>query len=66
MDKSIQRYTSLAAMKAAEYRDWQALPARTRIQAISDMTLEAYAMKGQTPDVPRLQRIIVRLQRPQS
>jgi hypothetical protein len=64
MDKRIRRYDSLEAMKAAEYRAWQRLPPRDRIRAVMDITVAAYALKGQVLDVPRLQRTLVRLQRP--
>jgi hypothetical protein len=66
MDKRITRYTSLAAMKADELRHWQSLPPRERIQAVSDISIAAYALKGKLPDVPRLQRTLVRLQRARS
>jgi hypothetical protein len=66
MDKSIRRYASLGAMKAAEYRDWQSLPARVRIQAVADITLAVYRMTRGMTDVPRLRRTLVRLQRPRS
>ena len=63
MDKRITRFASLEAMKAAEFLHWQSLPARERIQAVSDISNAAYAMKGSLSDVPRLQRPLVRLQR---
>lgn len=63
MDKRITRYPSLEAMKTAELRHWQSLPPRERIQAVSDISITAYALKGKFPDVPRLQRTLVRLQR---
>jgi hypothetical protein len=63
MDKVIRRYSSLAAMKADEYHDWQTLTAQVRLDAVSDMTASAYAVEGRRGDVPRLQRTLVRLQR---
>lgn len=65
MDKTIRKYTSLDEMKADEYRYWQGRPAHERMDAVSELTQAIYAMKGAAPDVPRLQRTIVRLQRPQ-
>ena len=66
MDKSIKRYTSLDAMKADEYRYWQGVSAQERIRAVSEITLEAYALKGRVENVQRLQRALVRIQRPSS
>ncbi len=65
MDKTIRKYTSLDEMKADEYRYWQSRPVHERMDAVSELTLAMYAMKGATPDVPRLQRTLVRIQRPQ-
>ena len=66
MDKSIKRYTRLEAMKSDEYRYWQGVSVRERMQAVSTITSEAYALKGHLPDVQRLQRTLIRLQRPSS
>lgn len=63
MDKTITRYTSLAAMKADEYRYWQGVPVRERIQAVSEITTELYGLTGRATDVPRLQRTLVRVER---
>jgi len=63
MDKTIRKYTSLDEMKADEYRYWQSRPVHERIDAVSKLTQEQYAMKGEFPDVPRLQRTFVSLQR---
>ena len=65
MDKTIRKYTSFDAGKADEYRYWQSRPAQERMEATAEITLTAYALKGMAPDVPRLQRTLVRLQRPQ-
>ena len=54
MDKTIKRYASAEVMKIAGYREWQSLPARDRIRAVSDITWAAYALKGHPVDVPRL------------
>ena len=55
---SIKRHTDFDQMKADEYRYWQSQPAHVRISAISQLTTEQYAMKGQ--HVRRLQRTLVR------
>ena len=65
MDKTIRKYASLDAMKVDEYRDWQQLPVHERMKA-ADMTLAAYLTKEPALDVPRLQRTLVHLQRPES
>ena len=59
------KYTSFDEAKADEYRYWQSRPAHERMAAISEITQEQYAMKGVVPDVPRLQRTLVHLKRPQ-
>jgi hypothetical protein len=64
MDKTVRRYTSLAAMKADEYRAWHKESAQSRLAAVSEMAASAFAIEGQTFDVPRLHRTFVRLQRP--
>ena len=66
MDKVIRKYTSFDLLKTEEYRDWQELPAQERMDAVAEITLAAYQMKGRTPDVRRLQRTLVHLQRPES
>ena len=63
MDKTIRRFASFDAMKADEYRQWQAMPACARMQAVSDLTANGYAVGGRIADVPRLQRTLVRLKR---
>ena len=57
---SITRYDDLNQMKADEYRDRQSQPGHVRIAAISELTRQQYAMKGQ--HVPRLQRTLVHLE----
>ena len=63
MDKSIRKYTSYKAMKADEYRYWQSRHVHERMDAVSELTTAAYALKGMAPDVPRLQGPVVRLPR---
>ena len=66
MDKSIRVYHNHEEMKADEYRYWWSRPVHERMDAVEEITLATYAMKGAElePDVPRLQRPLVRLQRP--
>lgn len=63
MEKTIRRFTSFEEMKADEYRQWQAMPAAARIQAVSDITAISYAIGEQSAHVPRLQRTLVRIKR---
>ena len=63
MNKTIVVYTSPDEMKAAELREWQALPPYERLRAVSEMTLAAYSMKEPSPDARRIQRTLVHLQR---
>ena len=68
MDKTIRKYSGMAAFeeaKADEYRYWQSRSAQERMEAIAEITLTQYALKGMAPDVPRLQRTLVHLQRPE-
>ena len=63
MDKNIRKYTSFDEMKADEYRYWQGRPLHERVDAVSELIREHYAMKGALPNVPRLQRTLVRFER---
>ena len=63
MDKTIRKYNTFEEMKADEYRFWQSRPVHERIKAVSELTQEHYAMKGAIPNVPRLQRTLVRIER---
>ena len=68
MDKTIRKYSRIADLdeiKADEYRYWQSRPLHERMAAVSELTQEQYAMKGEVLDVPRLQRTLVRFERPQ-
>ena len=65
MDTSIRIYASLKEIKAEEYRYWQIRPVHERMEAVVEITLAAYAMKGAAAEVPRLQGPVVCLQRPQ-
>ncbi len=63
MEKTIRKYTDFEEMKADEYRYWQSRPVYERVAAVSELTREGYAMKGEAPDVPRLQRTLVHFER---
>lgn len=58
---SIRRHTDLDQMKRDEYAYWQSQPVQARLEAASELTATAYAMKG--VHVSRLQRSIVRSKR---
>ena len=60
MDKTIRKYTDFDEMKADEYRYWQSRPVHERLDAVSEITTEHYAIKGVPLHVPRLQRTLVR------
>jgi hypothetical protein len=64
MEKTLHKYTSHKEMKSDEYRYWQSRPMHERMEAVAELTLAAYALKGMAPDVPRLQGRLVRLPRP--
>jgi hypothetical protein len=65
MDKTIKRFGSLQAMRTAVIQDWQLLCASERMKAVTELSLELYRMKGLVKhDLPRLQRTLVRIQRP--
>jgi len=63
MDKTIRKYANFDEMKADEYRYWQSRPVHERMAAVSELSTEAYALKGMT-DVPRLLGPVVLLPRP--
>ena len=63
MEWTIRKYTDFDEMKADEYRFWQSRPVHERVAAVSELTQEQYAMKGEAPDVRRLQRTVVHFER---
>jgi hypothetical protein len=63
IDKTIRKHTSFDEAKAEEYRYWQSRPAHERMDAISEITQDLYAMKGTVQDAPRLERTLVRFER---
>jgi hypothetical protein len=65
MDKAICKHANLDALKTDEYRNWRELPAHERMKVVVEITLAPYQMKELTPDVARLQRTLVHLQRPE-
>jgi hypothetical protein len=64
VDKTIRKYNNHKEMKADEYRYWQSRPVHERMDAVSELTTAAYALKGIDPDAQRLQGPVVRLPRP--
>jgi uncharacterized damage-inducible protein DinB len=60
---AIRRYDSLEAMKAAEYAYWQQRPTHERMDAVTEITAEAYGLKDPQSNAPRLQRTLVHLKR---
>jgi hypothetical protein len=63
MDMQVRKHISFDEMKADEYRYWQSRPVHERMDAVEEITLVAYAMKGLglESDVPSLQRPFVSL-----
>jgi hypothetical protein len=63
VDKTIRRFSSLDTMKADEYAAWRQVSARERLRAVMDISNDLYGLKVQAPNVRRLQRSLVRIQR---
>ena len=64
MNDTLRVYRNHEEMKADECRYWQSRPAYERMDAVEQITIATYAMKGvEELDVSRLQRPPVRLQR---
>ena len=59
----IRKFTHPKDQDAENYRYWQSRPVHERVAAVSELTQEHYALKGEAPDVPRLQRTLVRFER---
>lgn len=64
MDKTVRKYATFDELKADEYRYWQSRPVHERVAAVSELTQEHYALKGEVPNVPGLQRTVVHFERP--
>ncbi|MBF0555712.1 MAG: hypothetical protein HQK96_14375 [Nitrospirae bacterium] len=60
---TICRYSSLEEMKADEYRYWQQQPVHKRMDAVEELTTEAYGLKDSFLDVSRFQRTISHIKR---
>jgi hypothetical protein len=46
VDKSLRKFSSIDSMNAEELCYWQGVSARERMQAVWDITLETYRLKG--------------------
>ena len=67
MDKTLTRFTSFEEAKAEEYRYWQSRTVQERVNAAAELSFSQYQWKEPTRDVhERLQRTLVRVQRPPS
>lgn len=65
MKQNLRIYRSHGEMKADEYRYWQSRPPHERMDAVEEITLATYRMKGvEESGVSRLQGPPVCLQRP--
>ena len=63
MEPMLRKYTSFEEMKADEYRYWQSRPVHERMDAVEELTEQAYMMKGMRADAFRLQRALVHFER---
>jgi hypothetical protein len=63
VDKTIRKSASLDDMKADEYLYWQSRPAWERLAAVTQLTQELYAMKGEVGYAPKLERTLVCVER---
>ena len=59
----ISRFSSVEAMKVEEYQYWRQRPAYERMEAVAEISAEAYALKKGATHAPRLQRTLVHLKR---
>ena len=57
--------TSLKKMKAEKHLYWQNRPADECVNAVSELSLAAYAMKEPVADIQRLMKVIDGLKRSQ-
>jgi hypothetical protein len=53
---TLRRFDSFAAMKEDEYRYWHSRPVHERLDAISDLSIEGYRLKGTLPRDTGLRR----------
>ena len=66
MDKSIRKDPRAAdpdEVKAEEYRYWQSRPVHERMEAVSELSLTMYGIKGTVQDAPKMERTLVRVER---
>ena len=61
----IRRFSNPGAMRSEQLRYWRSRPGYERVEAISEITTTAYALKTGGEFVPRFQRSIRRIQRKQ-
>ena len=64
MEKTLRRISDVEDQKAEDYRYWQSVPGSERMRATWELSFEAYKLKGLAHDGQRLQRTLVRIQRP--
>ena len=64
MEAIIRTYSSLSEMKADEYRYWHSRPVHERMEAVAELTVSLYGLKGKTADDFRFQRVVEVLPRP--
>jgi hypothetical protein len=60
---SIRRFPSVESMKADEYEYWRGRPAHERMDAVIEITAEAYGLEDAAASASRLQRTLVHLKR---
>jgi hypothetical protein len=59
----IRRFSSFAAMKAEEYAYWQSRPSYERMDAVTELTADAYRQKDPEANVSRLRTTAILLKR---
>jgi hypothetical protein len=64
MDKTIRFVASHEELKEQDYRYWQSVSAAERMQAVWELSVMGYRMKGNMPDGQELRRSVVCLELP--
>ena len=64
MEKILRRVESIEQQRAETYRYWHSVDSSERMRATWELSFDAYKMKGLAHDGQRLQRTVVRIQRP--
>lgn len=64
MDKTLVRVANPEEQKADTYRYWQSVSSGERMRATWELSLRFYRLKGLANHGQRLQRTLVRTQRP--